>query len=122
MNSVVVGSATVMNYGVLSVNHSIGCRPTKPPTTSNTLAMRQNDTENALGFPERSIEMQPLNVVVRTPDGAISLVVDEVGDVIRLDESKLAPPPDTLIGAQRDLIRGVHQLNDRLLIVLNLTP
>jgi purine-binding chemotaxis protein CheW len=60
-----------------------------------------------------------MNIVVRTADGAVSLLVDEIGDVLGMDASAYERPPDNLVPAARDLIRGVYKLKDRLLLVLD---
>jgi purine-binding chemotaxis protein CheW len=60
-----------------------------------------------------------MNIVVRTVDGAVSLLVDEIGDVLGMDASAYERPPDNLVPAARDLIRGVYKLKDRLLLVLD---
>jgi purine-binding chemotaxis protein CheW len=57
--------------------------------------------------------------VVRTADGAVSLLVDGIGDVLDMDASTYEQPPDNLAPAARDLIRGVYKLKDRLLLVLD---
>jgi purine-binding chemotaxis protein CheW len=61
-----------------------------------------------------------MNVVVRSEDGAVSLLVDEIGDVVEVDESTFESPPETLRGAVRTIILGVHKLNDRLMHVLDI--
>ena len=60
-----------------------------------------------------------MNVVVRSEDGAVSLLVDEIGDVLEVDESNFELPPETLRGSVRSMILGVHKLNDRLMLVLD---
>ena len=60
-----------------------------------------------------------MNMVVRTAHGAVSLLVDEIGDVLDMDPSSYEPPPDNLARAAKDLIRGVYKLKDRLLLVLD---
>jgi len=65
-------------------------------------------------------DTQPMNVVVRSEDGAVSLLVDEIGDVVEVDETSFEPPPETLRGSVRTMIVGVHKLNDRLLHVLDI--
>jgi purine-binding chemotaxis protein CheW len=60
-----------------------------------------------------------MNMVVRTADGAVSLLVDEIGDVLGMDASAYERPPDNLAPAAKDLIRGVYKLKDRLLLVLD---
>jgi purine-binding chemotaxis protein CheW len=61
----------------------------------------------------------PMNVVVRTDDGAISLLVDEIGEVLELEEGAFERPPETLAGTARSLIRGAFKLAGRLLLVLD---
>lgn len=77
------------------------------------------DLRRRLGVPDRDDDSQVINVVVRTPDGPVSLLVDEIGDVLELDRDRLEPAPETLQGLPRDLIRGVYQLDGRLLMVLD---
>jgi len=61
----------------------------------------------------------PMNVVVRTGDGAVSLLVDEIGDVVEVEESSYEATPDTLQGIGHELVRGVYKLKDRLLLLLD---
>ena len=61
-----------------------------------------------------------MNVVVRSVDGPVSLLVDEIGDVVEVEETTFEPPPETLAGSVRSVILGVHKLNDRLLHVLDI--
>lgn len=39
---------------------------------------------------------QFMNVVVRSVDGAVSMQVDEIGDVVEVEEASFEPPPETL--------------------------
>jgi len=61
----------------------------------------------------------PMNVVVRSEDGAVSLLVDEIGDVAEVEESTFERPPETLTGPVRAMILGVYKLDGRLLHVLD---
>ena len=61
-----------------------------------------------------------MNVVVRSDDGAVSLLVDEIGDVVEVEESTFEPPPETLRGTIRTMILGVHKLDNRLMHVLEI--
>jgi purine-binding chemotaxis protein CheW len=61
-----------------------------------------------------------MNVVVRSQDGAVSLRVDEIGDVVEVEESSFEAPPETLRGPVRAMILGIHKLNDRLMHVLDI--
>lgn len=77
------------------------------------------DMRRRLKLPPRPEDQLPMNIVVRTAEGAVSLLVDEIGDVLQMDESNYERPPENLDPAARDLIRGVYKLNDRLLFVLD---
>ena len=63
----------------------------------------------------------PMNVVVRTEDGAVSLLVDGIGDVVEVDPDLYERPPETLDGTARELVTGVYKLADRLLLILDVT-
>jgi purine-binding chemotaxis protein CheW len=78
------------------------------------------DLRLRLGLAERGSSVPPMNVVARSDEGAVSLLVDEIGDVVEVSEEAFEPPPDTLQGEVRALVRGVYKLNDRLLHALKL--
>jgi purine-binding chemotaxis protein CheW len=59
------------------------------------------------------------NVLIRTPDGPVSLLVDHVGDVVEVAADAFEPAPDTLRSALRPLIRGAYKLERRLLLALD---
>jgi len=76
------------------------------------------DLRRRLGMEDRTDSDLPMNVVVRTDDGAVSFLVDEIGDVMEVDEAGFEHPPETMRRA-RELVRGVYKLSDRLLLVLD---
>jgi purine-binding chemotaxis protein CheW len=78
------------------------------------------DLRRRLDLPDRPADRLPVNVVVRTDDGAVSLLVDEIGDVLSVPEAVFERPPETLRGPARDLIRGAYKLDGRLLLALDL--
>lgn len=77
------------------------------------------DLRRRLALADRSPDQLPMNVVVRTDDGAVSLLVDEIGDVLEVDESTYERPPETLTGTARQVVHGVHKLKDALLLILD---
>ena len=77
------------------------------------------DVRRRLGLSERPETLLPMNVVICHEDGVVSLLADEIGDVIEVDEEKFEAPPDTLDANARSLISGVYKLDDRLLHVMN---
>lgn len=72
-----------------------------------------------LGLPPRPEEMAPMNIVVSTTDGAVSLLVDEIGDVMELSASDYEHPPANIDQSAFDVIKGVYKLRDKLLLVLD---
>ncbi len=77
------------------------------------------DLRRRLKLPDRKPGQFPMNVVVRTDDAAVSLLVDEIGDVLQVDKESFESPPETLNGVARELIAGVYKLKGRLLLVLD---
>lgn len=77
------------------------------------------DLRRRLALPPRADGIKPINVVVRTGDGPVSLLVDEIGDVLEVEDSAFERPPDTLGDTARQLIRGAYKLKGRLLLVLD---
>jgi purine-binding chemotaxis protein CheW len=49
----------------------------------------------------------------------LSLVVDRADDVVEVSDKSFEPPPDTLKGEARRLIRGAYKLQKSLLLVLD---
>jgi len=62
---------------------------------------------------------EAFNVLIRTSDGPVSLLVDRVGDVVEVPPEAFEPAPDTLRPALRSLIRGAYKLEKRLLLALD---
>ncbi len=77
------------------------------------------DLRKRLGMPPRPSDKQPMNVVVRSDDGAVSLLVDEIGDVMETTAERFERPPQTLVGPARDLFLGVYKFEGSLLLVLD---
>jgi purine-binding chemotaxis protein CheW len=77
------------------------------------------DLRRRLEMPPRAAGELPMNVVISSDDGAVSLLVDEIGDVVEVQDDIYERPPETLNGAARELIRGVYKLKERLLLILD---
>ena len=72
-----------------------------------------------LGFEKRPEGKLPMNVVLRTEDGAVSLLVDEIGDVLEVDETRYERSPENVRHLVGDLVPGVYKLEGRLMLVLD---
>lgn len=77
------------------------------------------DMRRRLLLPPHAEDRTPMNMVVRTSEGVVSLLVDEIGDVLDVDADAYERTPDNLDPAARELIRGVYKLKDRVLLVLD---
>ncbi len=62
----------------------------------------------------------PMNIVISYSDGAISLLVDEIGDVITVNPDTFEAVPETLESSYKALLEGVFKLDGTLLLLLNL--
>jgi len=77
------------------------------------------DLRRRLHMEERPPGMLPVNIVVRTPEGPVSLLADSIGDVVEVKEESFEDPPRALAGSFRELIKGVHKLERGLMHVLD---
>lgn len=57
-----------------------------------------------------------MNLIVSLKDGAASLVVDAVGDVITLDPARYKPRPRALKAPLKDMVLGVYESEKGLLL------
>ncbi|MCB2175969.1 MAG: chemotaxis protein CheW [Actinomycetales bacterium] len=77
------------------------------------------DLRHRLGLAPLAEDDEPMMVVVQVDGEPISLLVDEVGDVVDVEDSQFETPPDTLDPALRELIVGAYKLPDGLLLALD---
>lgn len=77
------------------------------------------DLRRRLKLPLRAEGTHPMHVVIRTLEGPVSLLVDEIGDVMEVDEASFEAPPEALQGPAKELITGAHKLEGKLLLVLD---
>jgi len=99
--------------------------PLAPHVVSGMINLRGQivcaiDLRRRLGLDDRPEGQLPMNVVVRTSEGAVSLLVDEIGDVIEVEEETLESPPETLQDFAREVVRGVYKLSGKLLLALDI--
>jgi purine-binding chemotaxis protein CheW len=106
---------------------TVGSALTPVPLASSLIAGLLNlrgaivtaiDLRRCLQLAERPADQAPIHVIVSTPGGSVSLVVDEVGDVLTVDTEDLAEAPQTLPGPLRDLMSGAYTLGDELLLAV----
>jgi len=76
------------------------------------------DLRCLLELPDRDEQDDPMNIVVRTPLGAFSLLADRIGDVLELTDSSFESPPENLSGMARELIQRAYKLEGTLLLTM----
>ena len=77
------------------------------------------DLGQRLELPGREGTEASVHVVVNVDGAAVSMLVDSIGDVVDALSNSFERPPDTLDEWVRELILGVHKLEGRLLLVLD---
>lgn len=77
------------------------------------------DMRARLQLPPLEEGLDSMNVVVRSEEGAVSLLVDEIGDVLDVDSTTQEPTPASLSPVVRDLVESVYKLEACLLLVLD---
>jgi purine-binding chemotaxis protein CheW len=78
------------------------------------------DLRRRLEIEPRGNQEVPMNVVVRSSGGAVSLLVDTIGEVVEVDEADHEAVPPTVKGVARELISGACKLEGKLLLILNM--
>lgn len=77
------------------------------------------DLRHRLGLAERPADQLPMNVVIRSRGEVVSLLVDDIGDVIDTAGAAIEPVPPTLPTTVRDVVTGVIPLPEAILLVLD---
>jgi len=98
--------------------------PTAPKTVRGLLNLRGQivtaiDVRRRLGLAD-AVSKDCVHVVLRTSRGdTVSLVVDDVGDVIDVDVTQIEPVPETVPAKFRDHLTGIFKLEKQLLLALD---
>jgi purine-binding chemotaxis protein CheW len=99
--------------------------PQAPAEVSGLINLRGQiittlDLRTRLGLGPRPPEASAINVVVRTADGGVvSLLVDEIGDVLEPGEETFELSPETVPAHVRALVPRVCKLDGHLMLVLD---
>jgi len=98
--------------------------PLSPPVIAGLINLRGQivtaiNLRQQLGLSAGTSECRPMNVVIRREDGPVSLLVDEIGDVVKVDDQLFEHVPDTVDKERREFIRGVYKLKEKLLLLLD---
>lgn len=74
-----------------------------------------------LGLNLKEYDSETRIIVVDLVDKTIGFIVDAVKEVLRIPKSITEPPPEIIAGVDAEYITAIGKLEDRLLILLDLT-
>ena len=77
------------------------------------------DLRCRLGLPAREDDTLPMNVIIRSRGEVVSLLVDDIGDVMEAGDRVPEPAPANLPTAVASALHGVIPLPDTILLVLD---
>lgn len=98
--------------------------PLAPSEIRGLINLRGNIV-TAIGMRERlamnqaAPDAQQMNLIISLKDGSASLIVDSVGDVLTVESERYRPRPSTLASPLREVVTGVYELDQGLLLLLD---
>ena len=114
---------------VLTVRDVLGTQkiadvPLAPPEVSGSLNLRGRivtaiDPRVRLGISARDDDEPNMGVVVEHQGELYSLLIDQVGEVLRLPADRYEDNPASLDSRWRDVSAGIYRLDDRLLVIMD---
>jgi purine-binding chemotaxis protein CheW len=98
--------------------------PLAPKEVAGALNLRGRivtaiDVRTRLGLGKRDGSHRAMSIVVEHGGELYSLIVDEVGEVLSLPADRLEANPPTLDAGWRSVSLGIHRLEGRLLVVVD---
>lgn len=100
--------------------------PLAPPEVSGSLNLRGRivtaiDLRIRMGLPRREEGAHTMSIVVEHQHELYSLIVDDVGEVLKVSEKSFERNPATLDPLWRTYSEGVYRLEKGLLVVLDVS-
>ncbi|MCK4660728.1 MAG: chemotaxis protein CheW [Phycisphaerae bacterium] len=77
------------------------------------------DLRTILGLEQTEISDQSRNVIVKSRDEKIGLLVDRIADVESIRTEETEPPPANVSGVDGRFFKGIHKLESELLVILD---
>ena len=100
--------------------------PNSPNFVEGVINLRGNiipviELRKRLGFSTPDVNMEDSWILILDIEGRITgFIVDSVTEVLKIQESGIEPPPDIVVaGLQSQYIRGVCEIDEKLLILLD---
>lgn len=100
--------------------------PNSPDFVEGVINLRGNiipviELRKRLGFAMPDVNMEDSWILILDIEGRITgFIVDSVTEVLKIQESGIEPPPDIVMaGLETQYIRGVCEIDEKLLILLD---
>lgn len=98
--------------------------PLSQPEIAGVLNLRGRivtaiDMRRRLGLPKREDGKKPMAIGIESKGESYGLLIDSVGEVLKLDETAREPNPVNLDARLARVSAGVHRLEGQLLVVLD---
>lgn len=77
------------------------------------------DLRTILGLEPTRITGQTRNIIVQADGEHVGLLADRIADVVLANEENIEPPPANVNGIDSRFFRGVHQLDNDLMVILD---
>jgi len=106
-------------------NQKIAHIPLAPPEVAGALNLRGRivtaiDVKKRLGICQGDDTQGNVSVVIEHDNELYSLIIDGVGDVLRLKKDSYEATPATLDPLWREIALGIHRLESELLVILDI--
>lgn len=106
-------------------NQKITPIPLSPTMVAGSLNLRGRiitavNLNVVLDVESKPLTTAPMNVVIETNNSMYSLIVDSVGDVLDISQSKILTSQENLSEKWRNVATGIFPLQDELLVILDI--
>jgi purine-binding chemotaxis protein CheW len=114
----------VMKVQEVTGNPNVVPVPLAPPFVRGLINLR-GQIATALGLRElfgkqTSNQAEQMSVVCKIDGNLVSLIVDNIGDVVEVEAAQFESAPDTIPADLRRYIKGIYKMNGALLSVIDL--
>lgn len=98
--------------------------PLAPDTIRGLINLRGQivtavDLRRRMALPPHADDFHPMSIVVRSSEELVTLIVDEIGEVLELSAGGFEGVPPTLGALEQGVLTSVYKLEDKLLLILD---
>jgi purine-binding chemotaxis protein CheW len=72
------------------------------------------------GFPRLAFDAKTRLIVVASGNRTVGLIADGAREFIQVAEESIQPPPEMIAGLSRDYLRGIANVNGRLVLIIKI--